>query len=127
MADKQVPKQLAPFIFKKGQSGNPKGRPPGKTLKEFAREYLETLPENEKLKYLAGLPLDIVWKMAEGNPHNTGDMDIQGKIVVEISKEIAKKNDVSSHGTGNQNLPIYNARAKPISICEAKCHISEAG
>ena len=31
-----------PWLFKKGQSGNPKGRIPGsKSLKERAREYLK--------------------------------------------------------------------------------------
>ena len=68
--EKQVPKQLQPYIWKKGQSGNPNGRPPGKTLKEFAREYLMSLPDDEKIEYLASLPTEIVWKMAEGNPAN---------------------------------------------------------
>ena len=70
-AEKQVPKQLQPYVWRKGQSGNPAGRPPGKTLKEFAREYLLSLPDDEKLDYLASRPTDIVWKMAEGNPANT--------------------------------------------------------
>jgi hypothetical protein len=59
---------LIPYMWKKGQSGNPNGRPKGKTLKEFAREYLESLPDDEKIDYLASLPTEIVWKMAEGNP-----------------------------------------------------------
>lgn len=52
---------------------NPKGRPQGKTLKEFAREYLLNLPDDEKKAYLAELPKEIVWKMAEGNPHQSTD------------------------------------------------------
>jgi hypothetical protein len=89
-AEKQPPKQLAKYVWQKGQSGNPAGRPPGKTLKEFAREYLMSLPDDEKVEYLASLPADIVWKMAEGNPANTtaltgkdgGPIKIEG---VEIS------------------------------------------
>lgn len=50
---------------------NPAGRPKGKTLKEFAREYLMNLPDEEKMAYLKTLPQEIVWKMAEGNPHST--------------------------------------------------------
>ncbi len=82
--DKQAPKQLQPYMWKKGQSGNPNGRPKGKTLKEFAREYLESLPDDEKIEYLSSLPTEIVWKMAEGNPHSTTD----GKLEVSIPKPI---------------------------------------
>lgn len=78
-AEKHIPKQLQPYIWKKGVSGNPAGRPPGKTLKEFAREYLMSLPDDEKVDYLASLPTDIVWKMAEGNPANHTDLTSGGK------------------------------------------------
>lgn len=77
-ADKQQGKQLIPYQWKKGQSGNPNGRPKGKTLKEFAREYLESLPDDEKVDYLASLPTEIVWKMAEGNPASQTDITSKG-------------------------------------------------
>jgi hypothetical protein len=79
-AEKHVPKQLQPYAWKKGQSGNPNGRPKGKTLKEFAREYLENLPDDEKIEYLASLPTEIVWKMAEGNPKQ--DTEIRGSLTI---------------------------------------------
>ena len=66
----EMTKHLKVFQWKKGQSGNAKGRPPGKSLKAFAREYLEALPDDDKLEYLASLPAEIVWRMAEGNPQN---------------------------------------------------------
>jgi hypothetical protein len=59
-AETQPPKQLAKYVWKKGQPGNPAGRPPGKTLKEFAREYLRSLPDDEKIEYLASVPGAIV-------------------------------------------------------------------
>lgn len=50
------------------------GRPKGKTLKEFAREMLMSMSDEEKLEYLKQLPPEIVWRMSEGNPHTTTDV-----------------------------------------------------
>src|ERR1700716_636278 len=61
---------LAPWQFKKGQSGNPLGRTPGKSMKEFAKEYLASLTDEERLTYFEGMNKADIWKMAEGNPAN---------------------------------------------------------
>ena len=55
------------------------GRPKGKTLKEFAREFLMSMDDDKKLEFLNSLAKDIVWRMAEGNPHNTEDLTSGGK------------------------------------------------
>jgi hypothetical protein len=60
---------LAPWQFKKGQSGNPLGRTPGKSLKEFAKEYFE------------GMNKADIWKMAEGNPENKTDLTSDGSAI----------------------------------------------
>lgn len=53
---------------------HPAGRPKGKTLKEFAREMLMSMSDEEKRIYLEKLSPEIVWRMSEGNPHNTTDV-----------------------------------------------------
>lgn len=100
--DKQQGKQLIPYRWKKGQSGNPNGRPKGKTLKEFAREYLESLPDDEKVEYLASLPTEIVWKMAEGNPESKTDVTSGGKPLI-LPAELINKNDTTQHTENGSN------------------------
>lgn len=87
---------LKEYEWKPGQSGNPAGRPVGKTLKVWAREFLEDLPDDKKLEFLREMEPDIVWRMAEGNPHQTQDTEVKGKVIVEISKESAEKNDATT-------------------------------
>ncbi len=85
--------QLMPFMWKKGQSGNPAGRPKGKTMKEYAKELLACQTEEERQEFLHGLSKDIIWKMAEGNPDNKTDITSGGEKIVmtEKLKEIANK------------------------------------
>lgn len=72
------PSDTKPWLFKPGQSGNPAGRPPGPSLKEYAKKYLAGLTEEERMEYMAGLDKKVIWEMAEGKPKQ----DTESKVEV---------------------------------------------
>lgn len=103
--DKTIDKQpknkvdnIAPFMWKKGQSGNPAGRPKGKTMKEYAKELLECQSEEERQEFLHGLSKDIIWKMAEGNPETKSEVKQETTIMPILVKFLDKKDDRNNNG-----------------------------
>ena len=62
------------------KNGRPKGS--GKGLKEYDREKFIRMHDREKDAFLAKLAPEVRYKMAEGNPHQTQDTNIDGKIEV---------------------------------------------
>mgnify|MGYP001573556912 CR=1 FL=1 len=85
LENSNVPKQLRRYIFKKGISGNPGGRPVGsKSMKQFAKEYLEILPEEDRIEFLNSIDHKITWEMAEGKAKQ--DLELSGEVKSKIVK-----------------------------------------
>lgn len=79
--------------WQKWQSGNPKGRPQTKTMKEFAREFLSNMSEEGRLQYFQELDPEVVWKMAEWNPATQTDLTSGGKPIPIIDLHAILPND----------------------------------
>ena len=66
--------------FAEGTAPGP-GRPKGKTLKEWARDKLMGMTEEQREEFIKSLSKDTFWRMAEGNPHQTTDITSAGKPI----------------------------------------------
>lgn len=72
---------IRPFMWKKGQSGNILGRPKGKTMKEYVKEYLSKMTDDERDEWLEGIDKHKIWEMAEDKAASKTDVTSDGKAL----------------------------------------------
>ena len=110
---------LQPFQWKQGQSGNPKGRTPGKSMKDYARDVLMKMTQEEREDFLKGLPKDIIWRMAEGNPAQDSETKVKIDVPIPIldvstmkAIEIDTQDTVLDSDNDDPPSPSFNKESK---------------
>ena len=72
-----------PWLYKKGQSGNPGGRPKGSIyMKQYIKNKMLAMTPEEREEYLEGIDKKTIWEMSEGKPKQ--DLEVQGEMITRI-------------------------------------------
>lgn len=81
---KRKAEHLKAYQYKKGQSGNPGGKPKGTvSLKTWIKNRLLELDDEGKEEFLHGQNKFEIWKMGEGAPDSKleGDVKLSGTLI----------------------------------------------
>lgn len=106
-SDKQTDNSNKPWLWKKGQSGNIMGRPKGKTMKEYARQYLERMTDEERDEWLEGINKDKIWEMSEGKAKQ--DMEVSGKLSISnVLDQLENGGQETPGQTVENQTPVQN-------------------
>lgn len=84
LTNSKVPKQLQAHVYKKGQSGNPAGRPHGISLKEYVKMKFRTMTDEEREELLEGVDKKAIWEMGEDKPQQGTDITSGGEKITPV-------------------------------------------
>lgn len=81
--DTQEQTNNRPWLYKKGQSGNPGGRPVGSiSMKQYVKNKLLSMTDEEREVFLEGVDKKVLWEMSEGKAKQDLDVTTDGKPMV---------------------------------------------
>jgi hypothetical protein len=89
--NKAVDNRRPDGTFGPGNMANPNGRPKGKTLKEFAREWYLNMSDEDKIAYIKKVEEKrpgFAWEMGEGKARQDIDLDasITGPSAIKLTE-----------------------------------------
>lgn len=80
-----------PWLYKKGQSGNPTGKPKGAiSMKTWIKNRLETMTDEQREEFMEGLSKDIIWQMAEGRPKQDNELTMPQGVKITFDNSFKK-------------------------------------
>lgn len=82
MDESQEQTNSRPWLYKKGQSGNPGGRRKGSiSMKTYVRNKLLAMTDEEREVFLEGIDKKVLWELAEGK----AKQDVEAKVDLNVT------------------------------------------
>lgn len=94
--------RIKAWQYKKGQSGNPNGRPVGSvSMKVFVRNKLLSMTDEEREDFLEGVDKRVIWEMAEDKPKQ--GVDVRATVTIsDVLDELEDGHKIEGQELENQ-------------------------